>query len=156
MSKISAMTMIITFFISSCLNFTALIAWLLPWLLASVHTHSVSTYINVLCISLIQNLVREKIEYEISHNNAKYTKYIMCVLIATLKETFIETGCHHDESLRLQISDYTVRKRFCFLGEIRFNSLNSILDTQTRPSFSSVSSIVGGIGDKDTASPNVL
>ena len=39
---LSAMTMITTFFISSCLNFTVLIAWLLPWLLASMHTHTVS------------------------------------------------------------------------------------------------------------------
>jgi len=60
------------------------------------------------------------------------------------------------EVLRLQISDYTVRKRLCFLGEISFSSWNFILDTQTRPSFSSVSYFVGWIGYEDTASPNVL
>ena len=48
------------------------------------------------------------------------------------------------EVLRLQISDYTARKRLCFLGEISFTSWNFVLDTQTRPSFSSVSSFVGG------------
>jgi len=120
------------------------------------YTHSVSRYVNVLCISWIQNLVQEKIGYEISHNNAKYTKYIVRILIANLKETFTETAFHLHEVLRLQISDYTVRKILCFLGETSFTSWNFILDTQTRPFFSSVSSSVGGIGYEDTASSSVL
>jgi len=108
------------------------------------YTHSVSTYVNVLRVSWIQNLVQEKIGYEISYNNAKYTKYIVCALIATLKETFTETAFHHHEVLRLQIFDFTVRKILCFLGETSFTSWNFILDTQTRPYFSSVTSFVGG------------